>query len=485
MTRPRSPTRPRATASCCARSAGSTRPRQSPLWMRVRLSRAGMRPVSLAVDITNYLMLELGQPLHAFDPAKLTGEIVVRRAGRASGWRRSTTSCATLDPEDILITDAVGADLDGRHHGRPGHRDLRRLDRHRDRGRALLARPASPAVPPAQAGQRGVQAVRARRRPGAAAARLVAGRAAAGRAGRRHVAAGRDARRGRRSSRSASPSRRATPGEVAGIAYGRETVVRRLEQVGCTCRRRRAAVRSGGVDPTGVVRRRAGRQAGRHRRGHADGHPAVVAARPDRPERPGRGGHPARGLREPALGAARRPRPGAGLTEAPAAAPPGRPGAGRRRLRRGRSPTRSSASATSTTCSCPPTTRAAAPCGWPTRSPRTSRCCVPRCCRACSGPWSATSGRGFGDVALFETGLVFRPATDAPAAAPVLGVDRRPTADELASLEAALPDQPLRVAVVLAGEFEPAGWWGRGPRRPTGRTPSRRPARWPARPGSS
>ena len=48
--------------------------------MRVRLARAGMRSVSLAVDVTNYLMLELGQPLHAFDRSTLTGPIVVRRA---------------------------------------------------------------------------------------------------------------------------------------------------------------------------------------------------------------------------------------------------------------------------------------------------------------------------------------------------------------------------------------------------------------------
>ncbi|HEV2376053.1 MAG TPA: phenylalanine--tRNA ligase subunit beta, partial [Streptosporangiaceae bacterium] len=51
----------------------------TPLWMLVRLARAGMRSVSLAVDVTNYLMLELGQPLHAFDRARLSGPIVVRR----------------------------------------------------------------------------------------------------------------------------------------------------------------------------------------------------------------------------------------------------------------------------------------------------------------------------------------------------------------------------------------------------------------------
>lgn len=67
---------------------------ESPLWMRVRLARAGMRSVSLAVDITNYVMLELGQPLHAFDRSRLSGPIVVRRAGRGRRWRRSTTWCA-------------------------------------------------------------------------------------------------------------------------------------------------------------------------------------------------------------------------------------------------------------------------------------------------------------------------------------------------------------------------------------------------------
>ena len=71
-------------------------------------------------------------------------------------------------------------------------------------------------------------------------------------------------------------------------------------------------------------------------------------------------------------------------------------------------------------------------------------------------------GRGFGDVALFETGLVFLPRPGASGIAPILATDRGPTEEELATLAAALPDQPPRVAGVLAGNRELAGWWGPG-----------------------
>jgi phenylalanyl-tRNA synthetase beta chain len=71
-------------------------------------------------------------------------------------------------------------------------------------------------------------------------------------------------------------------------------------------------------------------------------------------------------------------------------------------------------------------------------------------------------GRGFADTALFEIGQVFRPRPGAPAAAPILPVDRGPTPAELASLEAALPDQPLRIGAVLTGAHELDGWWGKG-----------------------
>jgi phenylalanyl-tRNA synthetase beta chain len=70
-------------------------------------------------------------------------------------------------------------------------------------------------------------------------------------------------------------------------------------------------------------------------------------------------------------------------------------------------------------------------------------------------------GRGQTDLALFEVGLVFRPKEGA-GKVPSYPVDRAPTAEQLAAVEAALPDQPQRVAVLLTGESERSGWWGGG-----------------------
>jgi phenylalanyl-tRNA synthetase beta chain len=90
-----------------ARAVRGTDPRaQSPEWMRRRLAAAGVRSISLAVDITNYLMLDLGQPMHAFDLGSLRGELVVRRA--VTGERLTTLDgvARALDAEDMVICDA-------------------------------------------------------------------------------------------------------------------------------------------------------------------------------------------------------------------------------------------------------------------------------------------------------------------------------------------------------------------------------------------
>ncbi len=81
----------------------------TPTWMSSRLRLAGLRSISLPVDISNYVMLELGQPLHFYDAGKLSGDIVVRRAAVGETLETLDGKVRTLDAEDLLITDSSGA----------------------------------------------------------------------------------------------------------------------------------------------------------------------------------------------------------------------------------------------------------------------------------------------------------------------------------------------------------------------------------------
>ena len=78
----------------------------TPLWMAERLRRSGVRPVSLLVDITQYVMLELGQPMHAFDLGTLQGSIGVRRSRAGETLKLLDGRDAALDESFLLITDA-------------------------------------------------------------------------------------------------------------------------------------------------------------------------------------------------------------------------------------------------------------------------------------------------------------------------------------------------------------------------------------------
>ena len=80
----------------------------SPDWLKRRLTLAGMRPVSLAVDVTNHVMLELGQPLHAFDAGALTGAVHVRRASAGEKLKTLDGQTRTLDATDLVIADDSG-----------------------------------------------------------------------------------------------------------------------------------------------------------------------------------------------------------------------------------------------------------------------------------------------------------------------------------------------------------------------------------------
>ncbi|MDP1996330.1 MAG: phenylalanine--tRNA ligase subunit beta, partial [Gallionella sp.] len=77
----------------------------TPTWMLRRLERSGLRGISAVVDITNYVMLEMGQPLHAFDAAQLSGGVTVRKARNGEGLTLLNEQAVVLDEEVLVIAD--------------------------------------------------------------------------------------------------------------------------------------------------------------------------------------------------------------------------------------------------------------------------------------------------------------------------------------------------------------------------------------------
>src|SRR6185436_4753751 len=98
--------------AACPRFAGRVlrglaRDARTPLWMRERLRRAGVRPLQPIVDVTNYVMLELGQPMHAYDLAKLEGRVEARLA-------RGGEKLTLLDGREVALTDDMLVIADAR-----------------------------------------------------------------------------------------------------------------------------------------------------------------------------------------------------------------------------------------------------------------------------------------------------------------------------------------------------------------------------------
>jgi phenylalanyl-tRNA synthetase beta chain len=412
----------------------------SPLWMVRRLQKSGMRSISLAVDITNYLMLELGQPLHAWDRGKLSGPIVVRRAERGERMETLDHVVRDLDPEDILITDESGpVNIAGVMGGLTTEIDEKSTDivieaaHFSPEAIGRTARRHKLHSDSSYRFERGVDH-ELQRQAAATAVRLLAELG-----GARIVPGETDLR---------APVDAVTiiiradhPDRVAGMTYGRDTVVRRLRDVGCEV---------SGEDLLTVT---------------------PPSWRPD--------------LRDPNDLAEEVIRL-EGYENIPARAPRSVAGRGltagqRLRRRVGRAlaasgyvevldyPFVSEGDWDSLQLPADDDRRRALRLANPLTGdePLLRTTLLPGLFRALG----RNVGRGFGDVALYEIGLVYRPRRTASGEAvpppPRLPVDRGPTAEELGAIEAALPDQPVRVGAVLAGDREPAGWWGTG-----------RPANW-------
>ncbi|MEU3851404.1 phenylalanine--tRNA ligase subunit beta [Streptomyces sp. NPDC029554] len=409
---------------------------RSPIWLQRRLQKVGMRPISLAVDVTNYVMMELGQPLHAYDRSLVQGTIGVRRAEPGEKLTTLDGVERTLDAEDLVITDDRGPIGLA---GVMGGADTEIAD-HDDTENAtadvVIEAAHFDAVSIARTARRHKLSSEASRRfergvdPQAAAA-----------AAQRTVdllvlLAGGTAEAGVTEVLAPSAPRTITipadhPDKVAGVAYGRETVVRRLQEIGCDVYGQDELLvtvpswRPDLTDPNDLAEEVI----------RLEGYENLPSTLPKPPA---------------GLGLTERQRlhrrvgralAGAGYVEAlnypfigeqvfdqlglekddPA-----------RRVVKLSNPLSDEEPALRTTL-------------------------LPGLLAALR----RNDGRGSHDLALFESGLVFRPREEQRIAA-VLPVDRRPTDEELAELNAALPEQPRHIAVVLAGAREQAGWWGKG-----------------------
>ncbi|MFE5189055.1 phenylalanine--tRNA ligase subunit beta [Streptomyces sp. NPDC056628] len=409
---------------------------RSPIWLQRRLQKVGMRPISLAVDITNYVMMELGQPLHAYDRSRVRGTIGVRRAEEGETLVTLDGVERTLHSEDLVITDERGpiglaGVMGGANTEIADHEDVENATSdvvieaaHFDQ--VSIARTARRHKLSSEASRRFERGVD----PAAAAA-----------AAQRTVdllvlLAGGTAEAGVTEIVTPSAPHTITmpadhPDKVAGVEYGRETVVRRLQQIGCDVYGQDELLvtvpswRPDLLEPNDLAEEVI----------RLEGYENLPSTLPKPPS--GRG-LTARQRLHRRVG---RALAGAGYVETPnypfvseqvfdlfglAADDPDRRAV-----------------------------KLVNPLNDEEPALRTSL--LPGLLAALR----RNDGRGMHDLALFETGLVFHPR-DGQAVAAHLPVDRRPTDEELAALDAVLPEQPRHVAAVLAGAREQAGWWGAG-----------------------
>jgi phenylalanyl-tRNA synthetase beta chain len=396
-----------------------------------RVLHAGMRPISLAVDITNYVMLELGQPIHGYDGDKLSGPIVVRRA--AEGERITTLDdvTRTLSAEDLLITDDTGpigiAGVMGGQTTELSETTTRVVIEAAHFDATSIFRTARRHKLPSEASkrfERGVDPLLPSYAADRVAQLLVEHGGGTVTDGVTYVGAPPEPHQ--------ITAPLDLPARITGMPIDDDTTVAHLRTVGCT-----VAVdgdtltalpptwRPDLTDPFDLVEEVA------RLVGYAEV-PSVLPAAPA-----GRGLSTAQRLRR-RVGHALA---GAGLVEVKTY-----PFIGQSQLDDLGVPADDARRRT---------VRVANPLSE--ERPELTTTLLP----ALLETTARNVGRGITSLGVFETAAVFLPH-DPARKAPILGVETRPTEAELEALEAAVPEQPQHLAVVLAGERDGSGWWGKG-----------------------
>ncbi|MFC4610831.1 phenylalanine--tRNA ligase subunit beta [Streptomyces maoxianensis] len=414
---------------------------RSPIWLQRRLQKAGMRPISLAVDVTNYVMLEVGQPLHAYDRTRLAGPIGVRRAEPGEKLTTLDGVQRVLDAEDLVITDNRGPiGLAGVMGG--ANTEIADHDDEAGATTGVVIEAAHfDAVSIARTARRHKLASEASKRFERGVDPQAASAAAQRTVDLLVLLAGGTAEAGVTEVVAPSAPRTVSmpadhPDRVAGVAYGRETVVRRLQEVGCDVYGQDDLVvtvpswRPDLAEPNDLAEEVI----------RLEGYENVPSTLPRPPAGRGLTG------RQRLHRRVGRALAGAGYVEAPNYPFVGEAVFDQLGLEAG-DPRRTVVKLVNPLSDEEPALRTTLLPGL-------------------LGALRRNDGRGSHDLALFETGLVFRPTGEETVPGP-LPVDRRPTDEEIAALNSALPHQPRRVATVLAGAREQAGWWDKG-----------RPAEW-------
>ncbi|WP_329298696.1 phenylalanine--tRNA ligase subunit beta [Streptomyces sp. NBC_00659] len=406
---------------------------QSPIWLRRRLQKAGMRPVSLAVDITNYVMLELGQPLHAYDRSRVQGTIGVRRAEQGEKLTTLDGVKRTLDAGDLVITDDRGPiGLAGVMGG--AHTEID--DTEGTTTEVVIEAAHFDPITIARTARRHKLASEASKRFERGADPEATSAAAQRTVDLLVLLAGGTADAGVTEVIAPSAPHTITipadhPDKVAGVAYGRETVVRRLQEVGCDVYGQDELIvtvpswRPDLTDPNDLAEEVI-RLEGYENLPSTLPKPPAGLGLTDRQRLHRRAGRALAGagyveaLNYPFIG--EHVFDQFGLAEDDP----------KRKVVKLVNPLSDEEPALRTTL-------------------------LPGLLHALR----RNDGRGSHDLALFETGLVFHPREELRVAGR-LPVDHRPTDEDVAALTAALPAQPRHAAVVLAGAREQAGWWGKG-----------------------